>query len=186
VKRFSSTSPIEAADVPGSAELTAKLVNVLLEIGHVARPHGLRGEVVVDLLSTVEDRLAPGSALDHDGRRLVVEASQALPGKASPRGGRWLVRFAGLATREEAERLVGATLRAEPLVGAEGLWVHELIGSEVVDQAGEARGKVAAVEANPASDLLVLDNGALVPLRFVVSSEPGKLTVDAPAGLFGA
>ena len=41
-----------------------------------------------------------------------------------------------------------------------------------------------AVEANPASDLLVLDSGALVPLRFVVSAEPGHVTVDPPAGLF--
>jgi 16S rRNA processing protein RimM len=157
---------------------------MLLEIGHIARPHGLRGEVVVDLVSTVEDRLAPGSRLEYQGGELVVERSQALPGKPSPRGGRWLVQFAGVASRDQAEALAGATLRAEPLEGAEGLWVHQLVGSEVVDQAGEARGKVAAVEANPASDLLVLESGALVPLRFVVAAGPGKLTVDAPEGLF--
>lgn len=157
---------------------------MLLEVGHVARPHGLRGEVVVDLLSTVEARLSAGSVLECQGRELVVETSQALPGKASPRGGRWLVRFTGIDRREQAEGLVGATLRAEPLAGAEGLWVHELIGSDVVDQAGENHGRVVAVEANPASDLLVLDSGALVPLRFVVSAVPGRLTVDAPTGLF--
>jgi 16S rRNA processing protein RimM len=94
------------------------------------------------------------------------------------------VRFAGIETRDDAEGLVGATLRAEPMVGAEGLWVHELIGSDVVDQVGESRGKVVAVEANPASDLLVLDSGALVPLRFVVTAVPGRLTVDTPPGLF--
>jgi 16S rRNA processing protein RimM len=54
----------------------------------------------------------------------------------------------------------------------------------VVDQTGEDRGTVVAVEANPASDLLVLDSGALVPLRFVVTEGPGSLTVDVPAGLF--
>jgi 16S rRNA processing protein RimM len=144
----------------------------------------LRGEVVVQLLTTVAERLAAGSELDRDGGRLTVESAQALPGKQSPHGSRWLVQFVGIDSREGAESLVGATLRAEPLVGAEGLWVHELIGAEVVDGLGEARGRVAAVEANPASDLLVLDNGALVPLRFVVSAEPGRLTVDAPAGLF--
>jgi 16S rRNA processing protein RimM len=158
---------------------------VLLEVGHVARPHGLRGDVVVDLVSTVEARLSPGNALEYEGRQLVVGSSRAIPGKPNPRGARWLVHFAGVDSREEAERLVGATLRAEALVGAEGLWVHEMIGSDVVDQSGEAHGKVSAIEANPASDLLVLDSGALVPLRFVVAAEPGKLTVDAPAGLFG-
>ena len=157
---------------------------MLLEIGHVVRPHGLRGEVVVELVTTVDARLSAGSALECQGRQLVVQTAQALPGKPSPRGGRWLVHFAGVGDRNEAEGLVGATLRAEPLSGAEGLWVHQLIGSEVVDQSGAGRGTVASVEANPASDLLVLDNGALVPLRFVVAAEPGKLTVDVPAGLF--
>jgi 16S rRNA processing protein RimM len=96
------------------------------------------------------------------------------------------VRFEGVDTREAAEALAGAALRAEPLAGAdaEGLWVHELIGAEVVGTGGEGHGTVTAVEANPASDLLVLDGGALVPLRFVVAAEPGKLTVDVPDGLF--
>jgi len=159
---------------------------VLLEIGHVTRPHGLKGEVVVGLVTSVEGRLAPGSAFECQGRRLVVQRSQALPGKAGPRGGQWLVCFEDVNTREAAEALAGATLRAEPLAGAdaEGLWVHELIGAEVVGTAGEGHGTVTAVEANPASDLLVLDSGALVPLRFVVAAEPGKLTVDVPDGLF--
>ncbi len=96
--------------------------------------------------------------------------------------------FAGVATREDAESLAGATLRAEPLAqagaDADALWVHELIGAEVVGTDGESHGMVTAVEANPASDLLVLDSGALVPLRFVIGSEAGKLTVDVPDGLF--
>lgn len=141
---------------------------------------------MVGLVTTVEGRLAPGSTFDCQGRQLTVESSRALPGKAGPRGGHWLVRFAGVETREAAKGLAGGTLRAEPLAGleAEGLWVHELIGSEVVDAAGEGHGRVASVEANPASDLLVLESGALVPLRFVVAAEPGRLTVDVPAGLF--
>ena len=150
----------------------------------MARPHGLRGEVVVELVSTIEDRLAAGSVLECQGRELVVERSQAVPGKSSPRGGRWLVQFAGVDSREEAERLVGSTLRAEPLAGAEGLWVHEMIGSVVVDQFGQRHGIVTSVQANPASDLLVLEDGALVPLTFVVATVPGQLTVDAPPGLF--
>ena len=43
---------------------------------------------------------------------------------------------------------------------------------------------VEAVEANPASDLLVLDGERLVPLRFVVAHAPGVVTVDVPDGLF--
>jgi 16S rRNA processing protein RimM len=159
---------------------------VLLEIGHITRPHGLKGEVVVVLVTSVEGRLVPGSAFECQGRELVVERSQVVPGKVGPRGGQWLVHFAGVSTREAAEALAGATLRAEPLseADAEDLWVHELIGAQVVGAGGESHGTVTAVEANPASDLLVLDTGALVPLRFVVSAVAGKVTVDVPEGLF--
>jgi len=48
---------------------------------------------------------------------------------------------------------------------------------------GRSHGHVASVEANPASDLLVLESGALVPLVFVVGRELGRLVVDPPAGL---
>jgi 16S rRNA processing protein RimM len=165
---------------------------LLLEIGHVGRAHGLRGDVVVDLLTTVEDRLATGSTLECRGTPLVVGRAQALPGKVGLRGSHWLVHFVGIDTREAAESLGGALLRAEPLAGInagsaggpDDLWVHHLIGSEVTSANGENHGTVTSVEANPASDLLVLDSGALVPLRFVVRSEPGRLVVDVPAGLF--
>jgi 16S rRNA processing protein RimM len=49
---------------------------------------------------------------------------------------------------------------------------------------GTPRGTVVAVQANPASDLLVIDDGNLVPLRFVVDRAPQRLIIDAPAGLF--
>jgi 16S rRNA processing protein RimM len=38
--------------------------------------------------------------------------------------------------------------------------------------------------ANPASDLLELDSGALVPIVFVVDHAEGRVTIDPPDGLF--
>jgi ribosomal 30S subunit maturation factor RimM len=61
--------------------------------------------------------------------------------------------------------------------------VHELIGSEVFDIEGAQVGTVRAVVANPVSDLLELEGGALVPLRFVVERSAGRVVVDGPAGL---
>ena len=47
------------------------------------------------------------------------------------------------------------------------------------------RGVVVGVEANPASDLMVLDSGALVPLTFVRSVDANvRVDVDVPEGLF--
>ncbi len=65
------------------------------------------------------------------------------------------------------------------------LWVHELVGSLVRDATGTSLGRIASVEANPASDLLVLESGGLIPLRFVTGhdAEGGTVDVDIPEGL---
>jgi 16S rRNA processing protein RimM len=154
-----------------------------LEVGFVARAHGLRGEVVVELVTNRPERVAPGAVLGlADGRSLSVERSGRLGGP----GGRdrFIVAFAGIADRPGADRLRALTLYAPPLEEDDTLWVHALIGAEVVDAAGVRRGRVEAVEENPASDLLVLDTGALVPLRFVVAHDAGRVTVETPEGLF--
>jgi len=149
-----------------------------LEIGHVARPHGLRGEVVVVLLTDRLERLAPGSVLDADGRALTVTASRAHQRNH-------IVSFDGVSDRDAAEALQGVTLRASAIDDPDELWVHRLIGSPVITVEGEIVGIIDVVEANPASDMLVLDNGALVPVAFVVEQrDDTTVVIDPPEGLF--
>lgn len=151
----------------------------MLEVGTISRPHGLRGDVVVQLVTTEVSRVEPGSVLDADGRSLVVRASR-------PHQKHWVVAFEGVESREAADVLRGTTLRAEPLTDDDALWIHELIGARVVDGDDVDRGVVEAVQENPASDVLVLESGALVPLTFAVGwDERGaRLRIDAPPGLF--
>ncbi len=150
----------------------------MLEVGRIDRAHGLKGEVVVSLITDVTERLAPGSVLETDAGRLAVVA-------ARPHQHRWIVSFVGVADRAAADALHGMALRAEPLEDPDALWVHELVGAEVVTVAGEVCGRVAWVEDNPASPMLVLDGGALVPVVFVVdqSGLPDRLVIDPPEGL---
>jgi len=154
----------------------------VLEIGHIARSHGLHGEVLVALTTTEASRLDPGSVVHAGDRPLVVRS-------ARPHQRRWVVAFEGVTTREQADELRATPLYAEPLDGdddPDALWVHDLIGARVVDQGGVDRGRIDAVEQNPASDVLVLDTGALVPLTFAVGWEQRgeRLRVDVPDGLF--
>ena len=150
----------------------------MLEIGRIAKPHGVRGDLIVKLLTDRAERVAPGSVLHADGHGpLTVVASR-------PHQTGWIVTFEGVLDRSGAEALQGAVLRADPIDDPSELWAHDVIGLAVVDAAGVRRGAVESVQANPASDLLVLDTGALVPVLFVVDRRDDSLVVDAPDGLF--
>jgi ribosomal 30S subunit maturation factor RimM len=88
---------------------------------------------------------------------------------ARPFQDRWIVQFEGIVDRSQAERMRGI----------------ELVGATVFDIEGTELGSVRAVEANPASDLLVLESGGLIPLRFVTERDATArtLVVDIPDGL---
>jgi 16S rRNA processing protein RimM len=110
-------------------------------------------------------------------------------GRSRPHQGRALVSFVGVDDRTAAEALLGVELTAAPLtddveLDEREVWVHEVVGAEVHDRAGATVGRVVAVEANPAHDLLVLDGGALVPMVFVVEQREGVVVIDPPDGLF--
>jgi 16S rRNA processing protein RimM len=149
--------------------------NVMLEVGTVTRAHGLRGEVVVQLVTDRLERVAPGSVLTVAGRELEVVGSRRDKN-------RWLVRFAGVSDRDAAEALRGP-VTAPALDDPDVLWAHQLIGLRILD-GGIDRGEVVALQENPASDLIVSDSGVLVPLRFVTDVSAGAVNVVVPAGLF--
>jgi 16S rRNA processing protein RimM len=147
-------------------------------VGRIGRAHGLRGEVTVTASSNRDERFTPGSKLWAGERGLRIDAARR-------HQDRWLVHFEGVDDRDAAEALRGMTLTGEPLgpLPEDERWVHELIGAEVRDRAGNRLGVVAAVEPNPAHDLLVLEDGTLLPVVFVVEESPGVVVVDPPPGL---
>jgi 16S rRNA processing protein RimM len=142
----------------------------------VAKPHGLAGEVVVALSTNRPERVAVGTVLHTDRGELRITASR-------PHQHRYIVRFEGVDHRDEADALRGLVLRAEPIDDPDELWAHELIGAVVIDQHGVEHGSVTSLELNPASDLLVLEGGGLVPLTFVVEVGDDRIVVDVPEGL---
>lgn len=159
-------------------------------VGRIGRPHGLRGEVAVQLRTDFpEQRFATGAQLRGDiGRSLVVET-------ARPHRGALLVRFAGIADREAAAELCGCTLSIDAadlpdLNDPDEFYDHQLEGLVAVGPDGSALGTVREVVHAPASDLLVLDTehgDVLVPfVRAIVPQVDlagGRLVLDPPAGL---
>ena len=154
--------------------------DALREVGRIGRAHGVTGELYVSLITDRVERLAPGARVLSGSQWLtVVESRQQQQ--------RWLVRFDGVVDRNAAEKLTNSVLLAEPLAEDgedDALWVHELIGSRILDKQGVERGTCIAVIDNPAHDIIELDTGALIPVIFVVSCRDGVAVVDPPEGLF--
>lgn len=148
----------------------------LLEIGRIAKPLGLKGEVVVALSTDRVERLDPGSVLETDrGPLTVVEAH--------PHQRRWRVMFEGFGSREDAEALHGLVLRAEPIEDDDTWFVHDLVDAEVVLGDGTVVGRCVAIVENPAYDMVELESGALVPMPFVTEVADGRIVIDPPEGL---
>ena len=112
----------------------------MLEIGYITRSHGLRGELVVHLVTTeTVARSHPVSTLFAGERPLVVRTSR-------PHQKSWVVGFEGVDTREAADELRGidlvrGALGCDDADDDDALWVHELIGARVVDADGVDRGQ---------------------------------------------
>lgn len=166
----------------------------LLEVGRVVKPHGVRGEVAVHLLTDRPDvRFAEGTEVFLDGAPVTVATGR-------PHQGRWLVRFEGVGDRTGAERLRNAVLTAPPLEGdddTDTFWVHELVGLTVLDEDGGVIGEVTDhIELPPAAgydmlevrrtsggQLLLPAVDELVEAHETEDGEVVLVVVDPPAGL---
>jgi 16S rRNA processing protein RimM len=174
-----------------SARPSPALGGELLTIGRITAPHGLKGEVRVHPETDFPERLADIKdvfLVDSAGvRPAVIVGSRA-------HGAVVLMRFEGVTSIDDAERLRGAAL-AIPLESAGPLapdtyYVHEILGMHVVTEEGRALGVVSEVLRAPANDVYVVrgqHGETLVPaLRAVVRSvDRGarKMVVALPAGL---
>ena len=156
-----------------------------VEIGRIARVHGIRGEVVIATHDRGSDLLDRQSTLWIGGvAREVVQA------RSTPRG--WLVQLADVATRNAAEALRGQVVevdRAALELDEDDVLLDDLIGCRVQRVDGTPWGTIAAVEGGM-QDRLVIHDGDIerqLPLvdEFVtdIDLEAGVVTVDPPEGL---
>jgi 16S rRNA processing protein RimM len=163
-----------------------------LQVARIGKPHGIRGEVTVQVLTDAPgDRFVPGT-------EFVVEPAKAGPLTIS--SARWnkdilLLGFEGISTRNQAEEIRGAKLfiETEELDGNddEGWYEHELVGLEA-RVGSQIVGKVAALNTMPVQDLLVIEgtDGKEILVPFVeeivpeVNVEGGYVQLTPPPGLF--
>lgn len=167
-------------------------VDDLISIAVVARPHGVRGEVVADVLTDFPERFAEMETVKIVQRGALVGELELEDARFHK--GRVVLKFAGYDTVERAEMLRDARLvisRDELIeLPADTYYEFDLIGCEVETVDGQRVGRVAAVNNFGAAPLLAVEEGGrerLVPLTrdicVEVDVEARRIRIAPPEGL---
>jgi 16S rRNA processing protein RimM len=122
-------------------------------VGRVGRPHGLDGSFVVEEASEDPARFAEGAQLRVGGEPAVVVSSKQAGGRPVIRLDRSVERGAELAVPRDWL----------PPAGENEWYTIDLVGLQAVEEGGRVLGRVTTVEPGVANDVLVLDDGTLLP-----------------------
>ena len=163
-------------------------------VGRIARPHGIRGEVVIDPSNDFpEERFAEGATVFAQRGGTVSPMTVAV---SRMHAGRPIVRFDAMASMDDAETLRGLELRGpESALGAlpgNAWYHHQLLGSTVRTKDGQDVGTVTAIAGPAERSILVIDGHGgetLVPLvaEFCdVNVAAKEIVIDPPEGLLEA
>jgi 16S rRNA processing protein RimM len=159
-----------------------------LALGFVARAHGLKGELAIRPFDKDSKSLL-------SLQRVVLERSgdsaEYVVSSARPTPKETLVFLEGVSTREAAEALKGAQVlafRADLPEPAEGEYFQaDLVGLEVVDEAGKPLGRVEEIwETGPVPNLVIRGSAGELVVPFVddfvpeVDMAKGRLVVRPP------
>jgi 16S rRNA processing protein RimM len=192
-RRIQIVPPTSSTD--GGADRTVEVV-----VGRIGKPHGVRGEVTVEVRTDEpERRFTAGAVLDVRRPHDVAAPVPVL----TVRGVRWhqgvlLLTFEEVEGREAAEALRGCLLQTEVPADVrpddpEEFYAHQLAGLAAYDVDGRELGTVTRLVGGGAQDLLVVrtpdGRDALVPFvaalvpevdldggRVVIADRPGLVT----------
>ena len=143
---------------------------VYLTVGYLRRPHGLRGEIVMDLHTDFPERLKRGRKLlvTEDHTPLTIQSVREHQNGV-------LIKFDGIDTPEEAGqyRNQWAYVNASevPPLPEGQLYQHELFGFQVVDENEEPLGELVEIIETGANNVYVVraDSGKEILLPAIPS-----------------
>jgi 16S rRNA processing protein RimM len=161
-------------------------------VGRIGKPHGVKGELSVELRTDEPDRrFADGAVLLTENPRGGAPHGPDRPTSLTVGSTRWhqsrlLVSFAEVDDRNRAEAVRGLLLVAtvddsETPQDPEEFYDHQLVGLSVVTTDGAEVGELSEVVHGSAQDLLSIrtPDGREVLVPFVSQLVP---TVDVPSG----
>lgn len=132
---------------------------VYLVVGFLRRPHGVSGEIIMDVLTEFSERLKAGKRL------FVGEKRQAVT-LANSRGhaNGMLVKFKGFNTPEEIGQFrnqqVYVKMTDEPALPEGKYYHHQLLGLQVMDENNNLLGELTEIIMTGANDVYVVTDAA--------------------------
>jgi 16S rRNA processing protein RimM len=166
--------------------------NAMAVVGRIARAHGIRGQVIVNLETDFPDeRFKPGATMytERGGTLLRLTLTTV-----RFQNGRPVIGVQGVDTMNEAEQLAGLQLRVpigelRPLPD-DTFYHHDLVGCQVVTEGGRKVGIVEGVEGTFSGSRLVVNGGSgeiLIPLAKeicrTIDVAGKRIVIDPPEGL---
>jgi 16S rRNA processing protein RimM len=165
-----------------------------LAVGRVRKPHGVRGELLVDIVTDFPERLVAGIEVGlggDDGPDRTIAVEEVRHHKQA-----WIVRLGGVGDRDGVESLRGLWVFLPPQPRSElpenFFYEHELVGCRVEDTRGETLGTVQELTPAPGQSLLLVrvpesDRTFLLPfvspIVVRVDLEHRRVVADPPEGL---
>jgi 16S rRNA processing protein RimM len=140
-----------------TAPAPAAASSAFVRIATVARAHGLRGQIVVDIDPTMTELVTPGLEVRLDKAPGLRCDSKITGARAS--GRRMVWSLAAVADRSAAEAWAGAEVlvarAALPSTSDDEYFDFELVGAEVLDADGTPLGTIREIVATGANDVLI-------------------------------
>jgi 16S rRNA processing protein RimM len=131
-----------------------------IALGIIRKAHGIRGEASVEAWSDSPERFTEVGSVtlvspdESETRAIAIESVRIHAGRA-------LVKFSGIDTPEDVQRLQNWTVEIPETearkLDADEYFLHDLVGLTLIDTEGRERGRVVEVEETSGGLLLVVD-----------------------------
>ena len=184
------SSKSSKTEEPGAARPRRDDLPETVAVGRILRPHGVRGEVVVQVLSDVPERFKAGSRIQGVREGAPPRTLTVVTGRAHKTGA--VVRFEGFEDPDQADELRGLDLevpRTEVPKAPPGTYYqYELLGCLCRNEGEELGRVIEVVEDGGGLMLIVEGEGRRVPVPFVkeflrrVDVETGEIDLALPPG----
>ena len=146
---LSNTASEQTTGLPPSGE------PVFLVVGRLRRPHGVNGEILMEVITDFPERLRSGMTVYAGEDHLALKVRHSRPHE-----NHLLLTFEGVADRDAAgvfrNELLYVRAGDIPALPAGEYYHHQILGLRVIDEGGEFLGSVVDILETGANDVFVV------------------------------